>query len=119
MAQRLQLVEANHDRPYKEMKEHIQEQILTAKQCMGCMHEGFIVTATDGTIIETSPAAERILEAPALSLKGRQVREICPVDGYDDLIKQTATAGRILNKSVIVLAGESKRKIVNMSVQRV
>jgi PAS domain S-box-containing protein len=83
------------------------------------MHEGFIVTATDGTIIETSPAAERILEAPALSLKGRQVREICPVDGYDDLIKQTATAGRILNKSVIVLAGEGKRKIVNMSVQRV
>src|SRR5215510_14123539 len=102
-----------------EMKEHIREQILTAKQCMGCMHEGFIVTSTDGTITETSPAAERILEAPSMSLKGRQVREICPVDGYDELIRQTASGGRTLNKSVIVLAGDSKRKIVNMSVQRV
>jgi signal transduction histidine kinase len=101
------------------MNTNIEQQINAAKHCMGCMHEGFIVTATDGTIIETSPAAERILEAPALSLKGRQVREICTVDGYDDLIKQTTTADRILNKSVIVLAGESKRKIVNMSVQRV
>jgi PAS domain-containing protein len=47
------------------MKETIQEQILTAKQCMGCMHEGFIVTSPDGTITEISPAAERILEAQA------------------------------------------------------
>src|SRR5438132_6447278 len=101
------------------MKKNIQ-QIITAKQCMGCMHEGFIVTATDGTIIETSPAAERILEAPSLSLKGRQVRELCQVvDVYDDLIRQVTLGGRILNKSVIVVAGESKRKIVNMSVQRV
>jgi len=101
------------------MKENIQQQIITAKQCMGCMHEGFIVTSPDGVIVETSPAAERILEAPSLSLKGRQVREICRVgDAYDELIRQAASGGRILNKSVIVLAGE-KRKIVNMSVQRV
>src|SRR5438093_1310470 len=102
------------------MKKNIQQQIITAKQCMGCMHEGQIVTSLDGTIIETSPAAERILEAPSLSLKGRQVREIYPVvDAYDDLIRQTASGERALNKSVIVLAGDSKRKIVNMSVQRV
>jgi len=101
------------------MKENIQQQIITAKQCMGCMHEGFIVTSPDGVIVETSPAAERILEAPSLSLKGRQVREICRVgDAYDELIRQAASGGRILDKSVIVLAGE-KRKIVNMSVQRV
>ena len=31
---------------------------------MGCMHEGLIITSPDGTIVETSPAAERILEAP-------------------------------------------------------
>lgn len=101
------------------MKESIEEQISIAKQCMGCMHEGFIVTSLDGTIIETSPAAERILEAPSMSLKGRQVREICPLDAYDELIRQTAAGGRILNKSVIVLAADSKRKIVNMSVQQV
>src|SRR5207244_9229069 len=102
------------------MKEDIQQQINDAKQCIGCMHEGLIVTSTDGTIIETSPAAERILEAPSLSLKGRQMREFCLVhDTYDELIRQTDSAGRSLNKSIIVTAGDSKRKIVNMSVQRV
>src|SRR6516162_5830762 len=40
-------------------------------------------------------------------------------DIYDDLIRQTNAAGRSLNKSMIVLAGDSKRKIVNMSVQRI
>jgi PAS domain S-box-containing protein len=96
------------------------EQIIDAKQCMGCMHEGFIVTSTDGTIVETSQAAERILEAPSMSLKGRQVREICPmIDAYDDLIRQAEAGGRVLNRSVIVLAGENKKKIVNMSVQRI
>jgi signal transduction histidine kinase len=101
------------------MRERLEEQIATAKQCMGCMHEGYIITSSDGTIIETSPAAERILEAPSMSLKGRQVREICPIDAYNDLIEQSESGGRIINKSVIVLAGDSKRKIVNMSVQRV
>jgi PAS domain S-box-containing protein len=93
---------------------------MDAKQCMGCMHEGLIVTSSDGTIVETSPAAERILEAPSMSLKGKHVREICPVhDVYDDLIRQTGSSGRSLNKTVLVIAGDSKRKIVNMSVQRV
>jgi PAS domain S-box-containing protein len=102
------------------MNPNLQEQILTAKHCMGCQHEGYIVTASDGIITETSPAAERILEAPAMSLKGRQVREICPaVDAYNEVIRQTVSGGRALNKSVIVLAGEGKRKIVNMSVQRI
>src|SRR5712691_7008338 len=102
------------------MDEKLQQLIMDAKQCMGCMHEGLIVTSSDGTIVETSPAAERILEAPSMSLKGRQVRELCPVrDVYDDLIRQTDSSGRSLNKSVIVLTGDSKRKIVNMSVQRV
>ena len=102
------------------MDENLQQLIMDAKQCMGCMHEGLIVTSSDGTIVETSPAAERILEAPSMSLKGKHVREICPVhDVYDDLIRQTGSSGRSLNKTVLVIAGDSKRKIVNMSVQRV
>jgi PAS domain S-box-containing protein len=102
------------------MDEKLQQLIMDAKQCMGCMHEGLIVTSSDGTIVETSPAAERILEAPSMSLKGKHVREICPVhDVYDDLIRQTGSSGRSLNKTVLVIAGDSKRKIVNMSVQRV
>src|SRR5215475_6793857 len=103
-----------------EMNENIRQQIMEARQCMGCMHEGLIVTSSDGTIVETSPAAERILEAPSLSLKGRQVREFCSVqDIYDELIRQTGSAGRTLNKSLVVCASDSKRKIVNMSVQKV
>src|SRR5207237_343729 len=48
------------------------------------------------------------------------VRDFCLVhESYDELIRQTTAGGRSLNKSVIVLAGESKRKIVNMSVQLV
>ena len=102
------------------MSENLQQLVQEARQCMGCMHEGLIITSPDGTIVETSPAAERILEAPSMSLKGRQVRELCPVhDVYDDLIRQTDSSGRSPNKSVLVLTGDGKRKIVNMSVQRV
>src|SRR5688572_16285704 len=102
------------------MKDDIQAQIHEARQCMGCMHEGLIVTSTDGTIVETSPAAEHILEAPSLSLKGKQVRDLCDVPAtYDDLVRQTGPAGRVLNQSFIVRAGENKRKIVNLSIQRV
>ena len=102
------------------MNEKLDQLINDAKQCMGCMHEGLIITSPDGRIIDTSPAAERILEAPSTTLKGKQVREICPVgDVYDDLLRQTDSSGRILNKSILVLAGDNKRKIVNMSIQRV
>src|ERR1051326_6781538 len=91
---------------YPRMEENLQQLIMDAKQCMGCMHEGLIVTSSDGTIVETSPAAERILEAPSLSLKGRQIRDICTLhETYDELIRQTDAGGRIMNKSVIVLAG--------------
>src|SRR5437773_1090539 len=102
------------------MIENIEQQIIEAKECLGCMHQGLIVTSADGTILETSPAAERILEAPSMSLKGRQVREFyLMADTYEELIRQTDIATRSLNRSVIVLAGEKKRKIVNMSMQRV
>src|SRR5437867_2094282 len=102
------------------MNENLHQLVNDAKQCIGCIHEGLIVTSPNGTILETSPAAERILEAPSTSLKGKQVREICPVqDVYDDLVRQTESSGRILNKSILILAGDNKRKMVNMSVQRV
>lgn len=101
------------------MKDDIEQQILEAKQCLGCTHEGLIVTSADGTILDSSPAAERILEAPSMSLKGRVLRELCMGDAYDDLIRLTNSGERCLNKSMIVIVGDSKRKIVNMSIQRV
>src|SRR5436189_6032764 len=95
------------------MNETIQQQILDAKQCMGCMHEGVIVTSSDGTILETSPAAERILEAPSMSLRGRQVRDFCSMpEAYDELIAHAGSGIRNLNKSIIVRAGGSNGKIV-------
>ncbi len=102
-----------------EMNNNLDHQILEAKQCLGCLHQGWIVTSSDGTILLTSPAAERILEAPAMSLKGRQIRELYPAaDAYNELVRQTDAGTRSLNKSVIVRTRESKRKIVNMSIQR-
>jgi PAS domain S-box-containing protein len=102
------------------MNDKLNQLIQEAKQCIGCMHEGTVVTTTDGVIVETSPAAERILEAPFASLKGRNLRDLYLLpDLYDQLLRQTYSEGGTLNKSVIVLAGDSRRKIVNMSVRRI
>jgi signal transduction histidine kinase len=102
------------------MHDKMSHLIQEAKQCIGCMHEGTLVTTMDGSIIETSPSAERILEAPSSSLKGRKLRDLYLLpDLYDQLIRQSSAEGGTLNKSVIVLAGGTKRKIVNMSVRRV
>jgi hypothetical protein len=91
-------------------------QLIQAKQCIGCMHEGTVVTP-DGAITETSPAAERILEAPFASLKDKTSRAL-PVTGFIRSVAPAGPEGGTLNKSVIVLAGDSRRKIVNMSVRR-
>src|SRR5215510_4564230 len=102
------------------MNDKINHQLLEAKQCIGCMHEGLIVTSAEGTIIDISPAAERILEAPSTTLRGTQIRELCHLPGcYEELVRHTDSEGRNLNRSIIVLAGGQKRKIVNMSIQRV
>jgi signal transduction histidine kinase len=102
------------------MNDKIDHLIQEAKQCIGCMHEGTVVTTIDGSILETTPAAERILEAPLASLKGRKLRDLYLLpDSYDQLIRETNSEGGTLNKSVILLAGDSRKKIVNMSVRRV
>src|SRR4026207_40652 len=102
------------------MNDKLIQLIQQAKQCISCMHEGTVVTAADGSIVETSPAAERILEAPFATLKGKKLRDLYLLpDLYDQLLRQTNSEGGTLNKSVIVLAGDSRRKIVNMSVRRI
>jgi PAS domain S-box-containing protein len=102
------------------MNDKLNQLIQEAKQCVGCMHEGTVVTTADGSIVETSPAAERILEAPFATLKGKNFRDLYLLpDLYDQLLRQTNSEGGTLNKSVIVLAGDSRRKIVNMSVRRI
>src|SRR5215468_699531 len=78
------------------------ESLLEVKQCLGCMHEGLVVTTTDGTIIETSPAAEHILEAPSVVMKGRNIHDYClSPDVYNDMRRQAVDEVRALNRSLV------------------
>jgi signal transduction histidine kinase len=93
---------------------------LEAKQCLGCFHEGVVVTDDAGAILELSPAAEHILEIPSLSLKSRNIHEFCSArDAYADLCDRASKEGRVLNRSFLLTTGTGKRKLVNMSVQSV
>ena len=93
--------------------------IRDAISCLGCMHEGMIVTDATGVIVETNLAAERILETPSIKLKGSSLRDYCPVrPSYDEMLRRAGAEVRNLNRPMI-LQTEGKRKLVNMSVQRV
>ena len=94
------------------------ELIVNAKQCMGCLHEGVVITEATGKIVEISPAAEHILEIPSLALESRNIHEFCDApEVYDDLRARASKEGRALNQSILVATGTGTRKIVNMSVE--
>jgi signal transduction histidine kinase len=98
---------------------NLRERMLDVKQCLGCAHEGIVVTDTEGRIVETSPPAERILEMPSLDLKSRSIYEFCGAgDVYGDLCSQAARDGRALNRSILVSTGMGRKKLLNMSVER-
>src|SRR4051812_11288220 len=68
--------------------------IKAAVDCMGCMHEGMIVTDPNGVIVETNIATDRILEAPSLGLKGTDIRKLCAFPmKYDELIAHAPKGG--------------------------
>ena len=94
--------------------------LLETKQCLGCMHEGMIVTDPAGLVVETSAAAERLLETPSLGLLGKKVHDLCTTqDIYDDMLEQAATDLKAINRSLVMSTMGGKRKLVNMSIQRV
>ena len=94
------------------------EQLQDAKQCMGCRHEGVLVTLMDGTIVEMTPAAEHIFEIPSVGANKRNIHEFCVVgDIYDDMQTAGTREGRSLNRSLLVLTGTGKKKLLNMSIQ--
>lgn len=98
---------------------NLRERMLDVKQCLGCAHEGIVVTDQEGRIVETSPPAERILEMPSLDLKSRSIHEFCLGDDvYGDLCSQAAREGRALNRSILVSTGMGRKKLLNMSVER-
>lgn len=97
----------------------LRERMLDVKQCLGCAHEGVVVTRLDGTIIETTSPAEHILEIPSLGSKSRNIQEFCLAsDAYTDLCAQASREGRALNRSLLVSTGTGKKKILNMSIER-
>jgi signal transduction histidine kinase len=94
------------------------ERLQEAKQCMGCMHEGVLVTLLDGTIVEMTPAAEHIFEIPTVGANKRNIHEFCVVqDIYDDMRNTGARDGRSLNRSLLMVTGTGKKKLLNMSIQ--
>jgi signal transduction histidine kinase len=93
--------------------------LLETKQCLGCMHEGMLVTTQNGSIVETSPAAEHILEAPSVKLKGKSIQEFCgATDVYSELLQQAANNVRSANRSLVITTSAGKKKLVNMAIQR-
>jgi signal transduction histidine kinase len=97
----------------------LRERMLDVKQCLGCAHEGVVVTDSEGRIIEATPAAERILEIPSLDLKSRTIHQFCVThEVYGDLCSQASREGRALNRSILVSTGMGKKKLLNMSVER-
>jgi signal transduction histidine kinase len=95
------------------------EELLNIKQCLGCLHEGMIVTSADGTIFETTQTAEHILETPSTGLKGKDVHDFFTTkETYDEMLDQATQSVRALNRSLVVSTATGKRKLVNMSVQR-
>jgi signal transduction histidine kinase len=109
-------VDKNTDDEKREFEQR--EKLFEVKQCMGCMHEGMLVTSLDGTIVDAAPAAEHILDTPSLTLKGQPIQKFCAApDAYDEISRQVIRDGRILNRSLLMFAGNGKRKLVNLSIQ--
>lgn len=104
----------------RERKLQQSELMLEAKYCLGCSHEGVLITQQDGVIVETSQAAEHILEISPLGLKTHNFREFCAAhDAYADLCDQALREGRAVNRSLLMATGTGKKKLVNMSLQSV
>src|SRR4051812_18621843 len=86
------------------------EALLDTKQCMGCMHEGMLVTSLDGTILEVAPAAEHILGTPSTALKGALIQTFCAApEAYWEIGRQAIRDGRVGNRSLLMFAGAGKR----------
>jgi signal transduction histidine kinase len=93
--------------------------LLKARECLGCTHEGVIVTTAAGVIVENNIAAEQILETPSINLQGTGFARFCALaSALDDLLDTTRSNERTMNRSFILVVPDGKQKIVNMSAQR-
>jgi len=101
------------------MKNKQTEAVREAVTCMGCAHEGQIITDATGAVVETNLVTDRILEMPSTTLKGTNIRKLCAIgQSYDEMLRHSAEGGS-LNRPIILQSSSGKRKLVNMSIQPV
>jgi len=96
------------------------EAVRQAVTCLGCAHEGQIITDAAGAVVETNLVTDRILEMPSTTLKGTNIRQLCAIgQSYDEMLRHSAEGGGSLNRPIILESSSGKRKLVNMSIQPV
>src|SRR5215471_12510542 len=98
--------------PHNHKSMELREALLDARECMGCMHEGTLITDIHGAILDSAPSAEHILEIPSVGLKGHAIQEFCAATGaYEDMRRQAIHDGRVQNRSLLFSAGGGKRSL--------
>jgi signal transduction histidine kinase len=92
--------------------------LAEAKLCLGCIHEGTVLTNLEGKVVENSAAAEQILEVSPSGLRDRSIREFLNTpDVYDDMVELALHEVRAMNRTVVMSTDGGKRKLVNLSIQ--
>jgi signal transduction histidine kinase len=96
------------------------ETFQAAARCLGCSHEGLIVTNAGGDIVDVDANAGQVLEELPTRMEGRNIRDYCLVrESYDAILRHTLRTGRIQNRPLILQSARGKRQLVRMSIQQV
>jgi two-component system sensor histidine kinase AtoS len=91
-----------------------------AAECMRCLHEGVIDVSPDGKILSCNPAAEQILGAPAMELKGRFARDFYAVPtACDEFVKLAREEGRVTERPSLLKKSDGSKTLVQLSMSRV
>lgn len=98
----------------------LREQLVSARQCLGCAHEGVVLTTPDGTIVDASPSGQLILELSPVDAPGRNMGEFAVAAAiYDEMRRAASNEERVLSRPLLMKTGGGKKKLVNISIQRI
>lgn len=91
-----------------------------ASDCLRCMHEGVVEVSSEGLILECNQAAEQILGAPTMELKGRAARDFYALPGAcDEFMDATRDEGRLNERPALLKKTDGTKTLVHMSMTRV
>jgi two-component system, NtrC family, sensor histidine kinase AtoS len=100
------------------VKQH--EAFQAAARCLGCSHEGQIVTNASGEIVDVDANAGQILEELPTRMEGRNIRDYCLLrESYDAIWRHASRTGRVQNRPLIIQSPRGMRRLVRMSIQRI